>query len=228
MDYFDYGNRRGGQINQDRLNAPLPGTPGVPGTPRTLEGLRNPSNIRIRRLPSGNNVPQTPRPSSQQAQLSGVSEEPSSSGRRRSSSEPQRFGASLAPPEVDLSRQRTTGEYRMPTLNEETPASSSRRPAQYDSNRSFYHDAREEVETPYTYPASPPEDPITKSASQMHEAGNAARANRGLRRVKTNASAGSGTRWAKPSADEYNNDQVDFLDLVGMFSSDSSVDKASS
>jgi hypothetical protein len=48
----------------------------------------------------------------------------------------------------------------------------------------------------------------------MNEAGNAARANRGLQRFRTGGS--NMPRNENPAADEYRSDVVDLLDLVGM------------
>jgi hypothetical protein len=48
----------------------------------------------------------------------------------------------------------------------------------------------------------------------MHEAGNAARSNRGLQRFRTGGSAMP--RNERPQANEYRSDVVDLLDLVGM------------
>lgn len=219
MDYFTYNRRRGNSVNQDRLNAPLPpapapGTPGA-GTPGprppamtgTLESLRAPSSIRIRRLPSGLS---TPRPPSQQSPQPPVAVDAPTTGRRRSSSEPQRYGAGLEPPAMNLARQRTAEDphSRMTPLAEETPGAGLGAP----SDSSQYYEASE----------TPPVDDmdglghaerIVTGASAMNEAGNAARQNRGLTRVRTAASAMD--RQGQPASDEYHSDVVDLLDLVG-------------
>ena len=235
MDYFSYARRRGNNpVTQDRLNAPLPPTqqtpgpqtpgpqtPGAPGTPGgrrlggppSLEGLRAPSSIRIRRLPSGLG---TPRPGTQQGPQSAVQADTAVTGRRRSSSEPQRYGSTLAPPGVDMSRQRT---HEMPTLREETPGVQQ---APSGSSQSF-HDATEapQPETPRPYTPSiniddttDPAERVVTGASAMQDAGNAAREHRGLRRFRTASSAAP--RNETPAADEYGSDVVDLLDLVGM------------
>lgn len=231
MDYFS--RRRGNSVTQDRLNAPLPPiaqTPGVDGQgqgpppvqPRavpgrrglngvgSLESMRAPSSIRIRRLPSGMS---TPRPGTQPSEQTGTVTEQdfATGGRRRSTSEPQHYGASLAPPEMDLSRQRTQ---EMPTITEGVQAA---RPPRSEDSQSFH----EVGETPYTPgPASTnasdngePASRVLTGASAMADAGNAARANRGLRRFRTAAS--SAPRNEQPAADEYDSDVVDLLDLVG-------------
>ena len=221
MDYFNYARRRNGPVSQDRLDAPLPPTgetpgpqtPGPqtpggrqPGGPPSLESLRQPSSIRIRRLPSGFN---TPRPGSQQADQTSSQRDLGLTGRRRSQSDPHRYGANLAPPALDISRQRT---HEMPTLTEETPGA---RHAPSESTQDWYE--AQETPRPQT-PAiemddgSPAERVIT-GASNMQDAGNAARANRGLQRFRT---GGSAMPRDAPAADEYNSDVVDLLDLVGM------------
>ena len=221
MDYFNYARRRD-QVTQDRLNAPLPPIQQTPGPPTpgpqtpgsrplggqgSLEGLRAPSSIRIRRLPSGL---ATPRPNSQQTGQAPSQPDTAVTGRRRSQSDPHRYGTTLAPPNMDLSRQRT---HEMPTVREETPGA---RYAPSESSQS-YHEAEEtpRPETPSINiegTGSPAERVIT-GASYLQEAGNAARANRGLQRFRTGGSAMP--RNEIPAADEYNSDVVDLLDLVG-------------
>lgn len=224
MDYFSQNRRRGNSITQDRLNAPLPPTAQTPGVqPQLLrpqsqgqgrpvrpagsyESLRAPSSIRIRRMPSSTGPP---RPESQ-ASSQGTAEQDfaSTTGRRRSTSEPQRYGQTLAPPGqgADLSRQRTVD---MPTITEGV-ITAQRAPSESGSS---YHEAAERPISPTTedgYPASR----IVTGASAVADAGNAARANRGLRRFRTNAS--TQPRNERVAADEYNSDVVDLLDLVGM------------
>ena len=84
-----------------------------------------------------------------------------------------------------------------------------------------YHEA-DEVQRPIT-PGTPsinfsdngdPVERIVTSASQVNNAGNAARANRGLRRHRTATS--TAPRNERYSAQEYDSDFVDLLDLVGM------------
>lgn len=230
MDYFSHDRRRGNSVTQDRLNAPLPPvaqTPGADGPPQvqpravpgrrglagagSFESLRAPSSIRIRRLPSGNAVP---RPGTQPSdQAGGVTEQDfATGGRRRSTSEPQRYGANLAPPETDLARQRTQQE--MPTITEGVQSS---RPQPSEDSMSF-HEAPDRPYTPgpastNASEAGEPASRIMTSASAMADAGNAARANRGLRRFRTTAS--SAPRNEQVAADEYESDVVDLLDLVG-------------
>lgn len=230
MDYFSYNRRRGNSASDQRRNAPLPPTPapqtpgvqaqaGQPqggrtlGGPASLESLRAPSSIRIRRLPSGLS---SPRPETQHGPQQGAppaSQEGTTTGRRRSSSEPQRFGSTLAPPQMDLSRQRTA---EMPTITEGQSPTPGPQPT--DSSQSFY----EAAETPR--PQTPsinidesgsPAERVMTGASAMQEAGNAARSNRGLQRFRTGGSAMP--RNENPSADEYQSDVVDLLDLVGKF-----------
>lgn len=221
MDYFSYNRRRGQSSAQDRQNAPgtpAPQTPGVPGSRRpppgagSLENLRAPSSIRIRRLPA--NVPGTPRPATQQGESTTPEVHYENSGRRRSSSEPQRYGTNLAPPGQDLARQRTTEDRHMPTINEaKTPG----QPVRHGSDQFF-----EARETPGLRPPTPTSmDGASQSGSQanrvvngapaMQDAGDAARRNRGLGRMRTT----SYMRNEQPASDEYSSDVVDLLDLVG-------------
>ena len=224
-DYFTYARRSGQPANEERRNAPLPPAPGpgpqtpgpqTPGgrrlgTPSSLEGLRAPSSIRIRRLPSGLN---TPRPGTQDGAPPSAQADAAVQGRRRSSSEPQRYGNTLAPPGMDISRQRT---HDMPTITEGQTTSLGPQPPISESSQSFH----EAAETPPRTPSINIEDSTTPAervitgASAMHDAGNAARSNRGLRRFRT---AGSNIpRNENPAANEYRSDVVDLLDLVGMY-----------
>lgn len=233
-DYFSFQRRRNNSVSRDRLNAPLPPVQ-TPGRRQPLaeagsmENLRrNPaSSIRIRRLPSGN-VPQQSRPASATTPME---EDTPVTGRRRSSSEPQRYAGGLAPPGLDLSRQRTAEPMghappasHMPTITEGQQTQA--RPPPSQSSGGSYHEA---VETPFPdTPAVPPtpgvdeydaatQGPasrVTTGASAMDRAGNAARQNRGLRKVRTNASTRERDAYARG---EYSSDVVDLLDLVGMF-----------
>lgn len=59
-------------------------------------------------------------------------------------------------------------------------------------------------------------DPVSRvatGASAMNSAGNAAQRARGLRRYRSGAAMGG--QQSQPAADEYDNDVVDLLDLVG-------------
>lgn len=224
-DYFSFNRRRNNSDTRDRLNAPQAPPPQTPGPRRplaeagSLENLRrNPaSSIRIRRLPSGN-VPQQARPASATTPME---EDTAVTGRRRSSSEPQRYLGGLQPPETEISRQRTAEpSSHMPTITEGQQSQQRPRPGQYPAGS-----YREPAETPFpdaSVPPTPgvdehdmatsgPASRVSTGASAMNKAGNAARQNRGLRKVKTNASMRD-----RNSRSEYNSDVVDFLDLVGM------------
>jgi hypothetical protein len=104
----------------------------------------------------------------------------------------------------------------MPTITEGV---TSARRAPSESSQS-YHDVAEGPGTPGTLSINgtetgDPAERVVTGASAMAEAGNAARENRGLRRFRTTASAAPG-RNERPTADEYNSDVVDLLDLIGM------------
>lgn len=226
-DYFNYQRRQNNSLTRDRLNAPLPPvqTPGGRRHPLaeagSMENLRrNPaSSIRIRRLPSGNNLSQQSRPTSS---ATPIEEDTAVTGRRRSSLEPQRYSGGLAPPALDLARQRTaepSGQSgHMPTITE--GQQSQQRPAPSNSSGGSYHEA---VETPmpdptpvrptpgideYDAATSAPASRVTTGASAMNSAGNAARENRGLKRIRTNAEKAR-------ARGEYDSEVVDLLDLVG-------------
>lgn len=213
-DYFNSA-RRGAPADSDRRNAPLPSAPPqTPGgrrlAPASLEGLRAPSSIRIRRLPSAQNVQRT---GTQAGAPAASQPDTAATGRRRSSSEPQRYGQTLAPPGVDLARQRT---HDMPTITEGQTTGSRPQPTASESSQD-YHEA---PETPPRTPSlniedvSTPAARVITGASAMNEAGNAARANRGLQRFRTSGS--NMPRNENPGANEYRSDVVDLLDLVGM------------
>ena len=217
-DYF--GNRRrGNSVTQERLNAPLPPPGGRSMSSARLtrqpsrETLRTPSSIRIRRLPSNTAVPQTQsRPISQVSEDSADYHDPAVSGRRRSSSAPQRYGANLAPPAAnDLSRLRTAEEPHMQTITEGAPL-----PRQ--GGTPYFEPVETpgaitpsiNVQTPSELPAA---ERVATGASAMNSAGNAAQRARGLRRYRSGATA---INNQPPAADEYEADVVDLLDLVGM------------
>ena len=220
-DYFNYARGSGQPADQERRNAPLPPAPGPqtpapqtpggrrPGNPTSLEGLRAPSSIRIRRLPSALN---TPRPGTQGGAPPPAQTDGAAQGRRRSSSEPQRYGNTLAPPGVDLTRQRTSD---MPTITEGQATAPGPAPPASESSLSFH----EAAETPPRTPSinientTTPAERVITGASAMHEAGNAARSNRGLQRFRTSGS--NMPRNENPAANEYRSDVVDLLDLVG-------------
>jgi hypothetical protein len=104
----------------------------------------------------------------------------------------------------------------MPTITEGQTTASGPQPAASESSQD-YHEASE---TPPRTPSLNIEDATTPAgrvitgAPAMTEAGNAARANRGLERFRTGGS--NMPRNERPAADEYRSDVVDLLDLVGM------------
>lgn len=221
MDYFTYNRRRGnsnasgGEQSSTTGAQAAPQTPGPTAGPRpprpggSLEGLRAPSNIRIRRLPSGL---ATPRPVTQSGGQPAVSDNTRVT-RRRSTSEPQHFGQNLAPPGTDLSRQRTSDGAYMATLSEEGGGGSAREPFPTGSPQEFYEAAQTPAPRDTDSIGESPARRVLTGASAMHSAGNAARTNRGLQRMRTNASVAS--RNEQPTTDEYHSDVVDLLDLVG-------------
>lgn len=224
-DYFNFGSRRqGDSVNQDRLNAPLPPGPGSRPRPSYMgsyENMRNPSSIRIRRLPSY--VAESSRPTTSQhlptPRLEDQDDdEEETTGRRRSMSAPHRFGAAgLAPPATDLSRQRTVDD-PMQTITEDTPST-----RQHSSSvHPGYHEA---VETPQLYntrtteqfPAFDGTGVMTPGTSHtLHSTAHAAQRNRGLGRSRgdTASSRYSGGQRSQ-NDDHYDSDVVDFLDLIG-------------
>lgn len=226
-DYFSFQRRRNNSLTRDRLNAPLPQPQQQTPVRRrplaeagSMEDLRrNPaSSIRIRRLPSGN-VPQQARPASSGTPMEG---DTAVTGRRRSSSEPQRYMGGLAPPGTDLSRQRTAEPSgHMPTITEGQQTQQRPAPSQ-SSGGSFY----EAAETPFPdtpVPPTPgvdeydaathgPASRVATGASAMDKAGNAARQNRGLKKIRTTNSMRDRDAHARG---EYTSDVVDLLDLVG-------------
>nr|POE53341.1 hypothetical protein CFP56_28563 [Quercus suber] len=226
-DYFNFGSRRRGtSVTQERLNAPLP--PGPSGRSRpsymgSLENMRMPSNIQIRRLPSYAPEISSSRPTSAQNARTPLPEDHDdfdNSGRRRSMSAPYRFEeGGHAAPAADLSRQRTI-DSQMQTITEGV-ASNRRQPTMHPG-------FLEPQETPQ--PVSPAghsdegeEFPrfdgtglaTPGAATVMHSAGNAAQRNRGVGRSRGNTatSRDSGSRRG-PDDGNYDSDVVDFLDLI--------------
>ncbi|KAK3109753.1 hypothetical protein LTR53_016644, partial [Teratosphaeriaceae sp. CCFEE 6253] len=210
-DYSGQPRQRAGTASQERLNAPLPlggSRPMRPGG--SYENMRQPSSIRIRRLP-----PQTPsgsRPTSQAGESDGVAAiDAAVTGRRRSSSAPQRYEQNLTVPGgVDLSRQRTAdAATHMNTITEGSVA---------DQSTPYF----EAAETPRPRMPSSliPDDgygsgPVSRVAtnvSAMNSAGNAALRNRGLRRLRSHA--GGDRSDYHNRHDEYDSDVVDLLDLL--------------
>lgn len=205
MDYFDYGSqRRRTSVTRDRLNAPLPGRP-LSGV-SSRESLRTPGgtpSIRIRRLPSSNAIEQAP--SLTQQQEDERERSTSRTGRRRSSSAPQRHDQ-LVPPENAITRQRTA-EPHMPSLNEgvATEKFPDVRPGAPDQSGTS------------PVQGSAGTDRLAGGAQAMHSAGNAARGARGLRRFRSSVATpqvqqGQGRQ---SDQDEYASEVVDLLDLVG-------------
>ena len=217
-DYFNFGSRRGGDSSlastpgiYDRSNETLqPGNRAVrPGGSR--ETLRNPSSIRIRRLPS-NYGPQTPRPQSQMSDEGVNVYDAAVPGRRRSLSAPQRHTSTLAPAPADdhVTRQRTADLPHMGTINEgqSLPHLQPLSP--------FF----EAQETPRMGVRNPGEAPavarIADGVPAMENAADAARKNRGLRRFMTSTGQSRGFGHGRPAEDEYDTDVVDLLDLIGL------------
>lgn len=188
----------------------------------SLESLRAPSSIRIRRLPSGQG-PQAVRPTTGHAPASPApSDAPSeeTGNRRRSFSAPQRYGDTLAPPPSNLARQQTQAGPSAPhmsTITEGRQDNSQQFPDYYAGSY------REPVETPQgeSMPATPaaseyystPTSRVATNAEVMNDAGEAARKNRGLKRFMSSNSMGP--RNENPARNEYTSDVVDLLDLVG-------------
>ena len=104
----------------------------------------------------------------------------------------------------------------MPTIREGQIPTPGPPPSDNGSNQDFYEAA--EVPQPYTPSinvdyATDPAERVMTGASTVSEAGNAARANRGLARYRTGGSAMPTNE--RPARDEYRSDVVDLLDLVG-------------
>ncbi|TKA66470.1 hypothetical protein B0A55_09198 [Friedmanniomyces simplex] len=208
-DYFSQARQRAGTATQERLNAPLP--PGPARPVRSIESLRQPSSIRIRRLPS-NYAASGSRPTSQAGETDGVAVDDSAftEGRRRSSSAPQRYQQNLAVPGTDLSRQRTAdATSHMGTISEGTAVGQQGTP---------YYEAAETPRplTPSIMLQTPGEAPVERvrtGASVLNSAGNAARQNRGLRRLRSGRVGGDRSDYFNRH-DEYDSDVVDLLDLI--------------
>ena len=101
----------------------------------------------------------------------------------------------------------------MTTLTEETPGAEQVPYARSESTQSFHEAAETPPVDDIGAEGGSPADRVLTGASAMQEAGDAARANRGLHRFRTAASAVS--RNERPTNDEYHSDVVDLLDLVG-------------
>lgn len=200
------GRSRGYSTPQSNANAPRANASGRPllhgGGSR--ESMRMPSSIRIRRLPS--NLAERPLSSASDTESRDFAE-PGTAGRRRSSSAPQR--PTLQELDQDALARQNTAEPFMPPIVEgqATSAQQARgiQPVQSrpgDATQPFPNMSR-------TNTAG------SGGAQAMNSAGNAARGNRGLRRLRSGALP---PRQQELSADaEYDADVVSLLDLIGMF-----------
>lgn len=224
MDYFNQGQEQGRRPassanQQDRLSVPQ--TPGgarrIPGAP-SYESMRMPSNIRIRRLPSSNFIPQS---ASQEHVQTPSGNDSAVTGRRRSSSAPRPF--SYGVPNLsaaELARQSTLDGSHMPPIREGQPASRS---------GSMHPGYTEPVETPLTQTPgidvedmamrTPGPERLGPTGTAMHSAGNAAQRSRGfsLHRFRSNTSSSMrpDTRGGPANSQtEYESDVIDLLDLV--------------
>lgn len=221
MDYFNSGSRRRRNSANEHDNAPpqRPGARYVPGAP-SFESLRAPSNIRIRRLPSYSSV-NLARPATQEsAQTPGIPEEdPAVTGRRRSSSAPQRPNVNdlLA---SDWERQRTADVRvsNMPAIRE------GEQTTPYAGGQRFPHGtdgslpATPGISVRDMEPGTPPVERVGAGAGAMHSAGAAAQRSRGfgLSRFRSNTSATQDSRRppSRASGTEYESDVIDLLDLI--------------
>ncbi|KAI7243145.1 hypothetical protein KC352_g14616, partial [Hortaea werneckii] len=236
-DYFNFGRRRGSSAAGEHLTAPVPGPQGHPQQARptfprqqaSRDSLRAPSSIRIRRLPSSNLAQDSRPPAQRLAQDEGVAstDQAETSGRRRSSSAPQRYGAAGNQQSLQqqyennrLSRQLTVGDApHMSTINEGQQLQPSSR------NQTPFREQPETPGEPYTpsvgmgTPGSemPASERVASGVPAMTEAADAARQNRGLRRFRTNTGASGRARGHmrdQPAHDEYQADVVGLLDLL--------------
>lgn len=207
------GRSRGHSNSQNAPNTPRANASGRPllhgGGSR--ESMRTPSSIRIRRLPSNTSVT---RP------LSGGSDtylpeerdfaDPGTSGRRRSSSAPQRPALN----EIglnDLTRQHTAEPF-MPSIVEGQATA-----AQEARGLHPVHSRPEDAPQPFSNlqrSATNTSDGI--GAQALNSSGNAARQSRGLRRLRSGALP---PRQELAADSEYDADVVSLLDLIGMFCS---------
>lgn len=176
------------------------------------DNLRTPSSIRIRRLPSNTSVTNN-RPLSQ-ASDAGSTEgrdfaDPGTAGRRRSSSAPQRPNLNELG-ENDLVRQHTAEPFMPPIV--EGQASSAQEARGIEPIRSREADAPQPFNNLQRSTTGTSDAGGTQA---MNSAANAARTNRGLRRLRSGALP---PRQSELAADrEYDSDVVSLLDLVGTF-----------
>ena len=198
------GRARGYSNPQTNWNAPRPNASGRPllhgGGSR--ESMRMPSSIRIRRLPSS--TAERPLSSASDTESRDFAD-PGTTGRRRSSSAPQRPTLQELD-EADLARQHTAEPF-MPAIVEgqATTAQQARglhpvQSRQGDAPQPFANLQRTNTSG-------------SGGVQAMNSAGNAARGNRGLRRLRSGALP---PRQQELSADaEYDADVVSLLDLIG-------------
>lgn len=202
------GRARGYSNPQSNSSAPRSNASGRPllhgGGSR--ESMRTPSSIRIRRLPSNTAVP-TSRP------LSGVSDtegrdfaEPGTVGRRRSTSAPQRPSMQELAQE-ELTRQRTAEPF-MPSIVEGQATA-----AQEARGLEPVRSAPDDVPRPHSN-LQRTGTADSGTAQALNSAGNAARGNRGLRRLRSGALP---PKQDLAADSEYDTDVVSLLDLIGMY-----------
>ena len=212
-DYFGQAGRRrrGNTVGQDRSTTLTQGRRQLrPAS--SYASLRQPSSIRIRRLPSSTQVNQQhPRPLSQASGDDGVAiQDPAVEGRRRSSSAPQRYVPGQQT-DSDLARQQTAdAQPYMRTIAEGTALEIT---PNVDGEAETPRPLTPSIGVPTPAAETPTVTRIQSNASAMNSAGNAALRNRGLRRFR------SGTVGMHPDSrqsnhTEYDSDVVDLLDLI--------------
>jgi hypothetical protein len=204
------GRARGYSNPQTNWNAPRANASGRPllhgGGSR--ESMRMPSSIRIRRLASNT----AERPLSQASDTESRDfADPGMAGRRRSSSAPQRPTLQEINQEDDLARQHTAEPF-MPAIVEGQATT-----AQQARGLNPVQSRPGDVPQPYAN-LSRTNTAGSGGTQAMNSAGNAARGNRGLRRLRSGALP---PRQQELSADaEYDADVVSLLDLIGTCSRD--------
>lgn len=198
------GRTRGYSNPQSNSNAPRANASGRPllhgGGSR--ESMRMPSSIRIRRLPS--NTAERPLSSASDTASRDFAD-PGTTGRRRSSSAPQRPTLQELN-EDDLARQNTAEPF-MPSIVEGQATSAQQA-------RGFHPVQSREGDAPQPFTNLQRTNTAGSGGTQaMNSAGNTARGNRGLRRLRSGALP---PRQQELSADaEYDADVVSLLDLIG-------------
>jgi len=214
MDYFSgsSGRRRGNSGAADGLH-PRSAAMGSPmlSNVSSRDSMRQNSTIRLRRLPSGLSTPTAPRPQSQASDnivaQDFAGSDPAVANRRRSTSAPQRPSAADLYSN-DLARQHTVDAY-MPSIME-GQASAAQQARGLEPVRSNPSDIGSRRSPSIQMNGFPPAGDVA-GPQAMHSAGNAARASRGLRRYRS----GALPPRALPQDSEYDNDVVNFLELVG-------------